>query len=533
MFIAIALATATSLASAGPQPDTWPGAAPAIIPQPASVQKAGEIPFHLAVGTTIALRNGAPMALLDQAIRAIRVTTGMDLVVNPTGEGSITLGLDSSIGKGLPDWQADEAYRMVVSAGGKSLDITARAPHGIFNGIQTLAQLAVKETDDEWRVAPVKIDDWPRFQWRGYLLDTARHFRQKAEVLRVVDLMAFHKLNVLHLHLTDDQGWRIEIKSYPKLTTTGAEMPDYTGDTGPGRFYSQSDIKDIVAYASDRFVTVVPEIDMPGHSIAATTAYPELSCDGKPESQLCVTKDATFKFVTQVLDEVTALFPGPYIHLGGDEVKPDKWLACPDCGKRIKELASHPLPAGVKRYKVEVSPGHGLPFNQAVSDLEGEFMRRVDRYLAGKGKRMIGWDEILDAGLESGSKAVIAAWRSPSAVAGAIEQNRDVVYALCPSLYLDTETSLPDVYAIEPGRSDLPDASQVHLLGVEASMWGEATVTEGDVDHNTWPRLCALAEIAWTPRAQRDYGDFLVRLSPHSVRMRCFGIVFGIPIGRD
>jgi hexosaminidase len=433
----------------------------------------------------------------------------------------------------MPDWQATEAYRIAVLDGAKEVDVTARDAHGLFDGVQTLVQLAHRSADGIWRIPPVKIDDYPRFQWRGYMVDSARHFRTKAEMLRIVELMALHKLNVLHLHLVDDQGWRIEIKRYPKLTTVGSEMPDYTGATGPGRFYTQDDVRELVAYAATRFVQVVPEIEMPGHSRAATTAYPELSCDGKPSISLCVTKESTWKFVTAVLDEVVPLFPSSFVHVGGDEVKADIWRACPTCSARMDRLAAAKPDPNVQRTRVVGAKNVGRAYDEGTALLEGDFLRRVDRYLAAKGKRIIGWDEILDGGLDKRSSAAVTAWRGPGAIEAAIREKRDVVAALYPECYLNGNLSLPLTYAFEPVPAGASPEEQSHVLGIQGNMWGEASVTEDDVDLATWPRLCAIAEIAWTPRALRDYDDFLSRLGTHALRLRAWGIVFGIPMGEQ
>ena len=327
----------------------------------------------------------------------------------------IVLRLDSAVGAGRPDWQAKEAYRL--TAGARSVEIAAKDGHGLFNGIQTLAQLAEKGADGQWAVPPVKIDDFPRFPWRGYLLDPARHFRPKAEIFRIIDLLALHKLNVLQLHLTDDQGWRVEIPRYPKLTAIGARLPNFSGQKGEGWFYTRADIAEIVRYAAERFVTVVPEIEMPGHSGAATTAYPELGCEDRPSAELCVGKEATFTFAATVLDEVMSQFPANCIHVGGDEVQPQRWRACPVCKARMDALVKEPLPAGVTAVRVRVSNGAGRPFHEDIGRLQGEFIRRIDQHLRSKGRRMVGWDEILDGGLAGDSRAVVMAWRIAAAIA--------------------------------------------------------------------------------------------------------------------
>ena len=474
--------------------------APAIVPQPVSVEKLGGEPF-----------TSDPITIL-QAIRSIRKATGLEPNQPPAEKDStanaITYKLDPAIGKGRPDWQAKESYTLTVAKDGSGVEIAASNAHGLFNGVQTLVQLADKGADGKWRVPSVKIEDYPRFPWRGYLLDPARHFRPKAEVLRTIDLLAMHKMNVLQLHLTDDQGWRIEIKRYPKLIEVGAKRPNLIGLTGEGWFYTQAELKEIVAYAADRHIMVLPEIEMPGHSGAATASYPELSCDGKPNTELCVSKDSTFEFMANVLDEVAEVFPAPFIHIGGDEVSPDHWRACPNCKKRMAELAAAKPPAGVQSEPLS-DRGYGLPFNPDTNRLEGEFVRRIDRHLAEKGKRMIAWDEVLDSGLDKQSHAAVMAWRTDAAIPCALKLNRDVVASVCPNCYLDYEIPLAVTYAVEPVPAGTPAAQVSHVLGVQGNMWGENRPTnQARIDRQTFPRLCALAEIGWTPRTAARFQGF-------------------------
>jgi hexosaminidase len=504
---------------------------PAIVPKPVSVVVERGEPFVLDEGASIELC-GAPLECSGRAARALHAATGVGLREKPQADASlarpIVLELDKTVGRGHPAWRAAESYSLAVAPDGKRVEIRASDVHGLFNGIQTLAQLAEKGAGGKWRVPPVKIEDFPRFQWRGYLLDTVRHFRPKAEVFRAIDLMAIHKLNVLHLHLTDDQGWRVEIDRYPKLTSVGAALPNYTGGRGAHWFYTKADIKEIIAYAAGRHILVVPEIEMPGHSTAATTSYPELSCGGKPSCELCTSKPATVEFMTNVLDEVAVLFPSPYIHIGGDEVQPEAWRGCPSCKKRMDELAAEGLPADVAGFRVKVLSGAGRPFHEDIGRLQGDFIRRIDAHLTKIGKRMIGWDEILDGGLAKTSRAVIMAWRGDSAVAGAIERGRDVVVSVYPDYYLDNGISLARTYGVEPAPAGLIEEQSRHVLGPQGNMWGEHTPTQQRVDQQTYPRLCALAEVAWSPRESRDLSDFTVRLRRHAERLRPYGITFAI-----
>jgi hexosaminidase len=494
-----------------------------VVPRPVLAQPLAGEPLVLDAATAVKAGPGVPAELVQRAVESLRWATGIDLKDNkgtPSGSG-ILLRLGSAVGTGRPDWQAKEAYRLSASARG--VEIIAQDGHGLFNGIQTLAQLAAKGTDGKWTVPPVKIEDYPRFPWRGYLLDPARDFRAKAEILRIIDLLAFHKLNVLQLHLTDDQGWRVEIPRYPKLTEIGARLPNSSGQKGEGWFYSRADVAEIVRYAAQRFVTVVPEIEMPGHSGAATTAYPELGCQGRPSEELCVGKEATSSFAANVLDEFMAQFPSPYIHVGADEVQPEHWRACPVCKARMEALAREPLPSGVTPVRVRVTNGAGRPFHEDIGRLQGEFVRRIDQHLRSKGRRMVGWDEILDGGLAGDSRAVVMAWRSAGAIAGAAGQNRDVVAAIYPEYYLDNQIPLAQTYAYEPAEN-MPVTLRQHLLGVQGNMWGLGTPTLQRVYEQTFPRLCALAETGWTPREARDFDDFMARLKPHARRLEKEGV---------
>jgi hexosaminidase len=360
----------------------------------------------------------------------------------------------------------------------------------------------------------VSIKDQPRFQWRGYLLDPARHFRTTEELKGMIDLLAMHKLNVMQLHLTDDQGWRVEIKKHPELTATGARLADCSGKKGDRWFYRQEDIKELVAYAASRYVTLVPEIEMPGHSGAATAAYPGLACGGTPSSALCVSQERTFEFARDVLDEVMALFPSPFVHIGADEVAPACWRACPQCKPLMDQLAQAALPAEVKPYRLQTPIAAGLPFQEDIARLQGEFVRRIDRYLTSKGRRVVGWDEIIEGGLQADSRAVVMAWRGAEAVTGATGQQREVVVTLYPDLYLDNTTRLEQTYAVEPVPSNIQAGREARVLGVQGNMWGEATPTIQRVEEQTFPRLCAIAEIGWTSRLNRNFQDFSSRLVP-------------------
>jgi hexosaminidase len=446
-----------------------------------------------------------------------------------TPSGGIILKLDDS-----REDLGEEGYLLRCTP--KGVTITATTPAGVFYGVQTLRQLLPPEIERrqkvegrEWIVPGVLVEDRPRFKWRGYLLDPARHFRPKDELKRYIDLLALHKMNILQLHLTDDQGWRVEIKKYPKLVEVGARLPNYGGKKGEGWFYSQDDIRELVAYAASRYVTIVPEIEMPGHSGAAIASYPELACGGKHpggwSAPLCVSQDAVLRFAKDVLDEVVAIFPSPYIHVGADEVPPGAWRACSKCKPAMEKLAGEKLPVDVVPFRIKQAAA-GLPYHEDIGRLQGEFVREIDQHLASKGRRMVGWDEILEGGLKTSSPAVVMAWRSATAVAGATGRRRDVIVSIYPDYYLDNDTPLQRTYGQEPIPANLPAGEEVHVLGVQANMWGEGTPSQQRVDEQSFPRLCALAETGWTTREGRDFAGFSVRLVRFLERLDILGVKY-------
>ncbi|MGP4112257.1 beta-N-acetylhexosaminidase [Streptomyces sp. 4N509B] len=444
-----------------------------------------------------------------------------------------------------------EAYELLADASGVLIE--GGGPAGVFWGAQTLRQLLGPDAfrraplrDGPWRVPPVRIADAPRFSWRGMLLDVARHFMPKDGVLRYVDLLAAHKLNVLHLHLTDDQGWRIEIERYPRLTEVGAWRARSRvglGDDAPfderphGGFYTRDDLREIVTYAAARHVTVVPEIDVPGHSQAAIAAHPELgNADVVDTASLdpwdgwginphaLNVSDATLAFYENVLTEVLEIFPSPYVHLGGDECVKDQWRASPAAQRRIGEL--------------------GL---RDEDELQSWFVRHFDRWLAERGRRLVGWDEILEGGLAPG--AVVSSWRGYAGGVAAARAGHDVV--MCPEqhTYLDWRQAggpdeptpiahvrtLRDVYRFEPVPDVLSEAEAAHVIGVQANVWTEVMDSARVVDYMAFPRLAAFAEVAWRPLpppAERDVADFERRMgAAHYARLDALGVEYRPPSG--
>ncbi|GAA3064615.1 beta-N-acetylhexosaminidase [Actinokineospora globicatena] len=433
-------------------------------------------------------------------------------------------------------------YRLSITSTG--VDAVAHDAAGAFHATQTLRQLlgpdAFRAADihrGPWELPCGVITDHPRFGWRGVLLDVARHFMPKAGVLRFIDLLAAHKLNVLHLHLTDDQGWRVEVPGYPRLTEVGAwragswvgRQPDGdpTHDNRPhGGFYTTDDLREIVAYAAARHITVVPEIDVPGHSQAAIAAYPELGVtkDEVPvwhawgvSEYVLDPAESTVDFFRAVLDHVMAVFDSPVICLGGDEVPTTQWHASTAVKARVAEL--------------------GL---DSPDDLHAWFIRTLAAHLAANGRRVLGWDEILDAGdLPEG--AIVASWRGEAAGVRAAVSGHDVV--MCPEqrVYLDHRQSddpdeptpvgfvrtLTDVRAYEPVPAELPEAAHQRVLGAQAQLWSEHFDNPRRVDYAAFPRLAAFAEVVWSPRGPVDPEEFVDRVATHHLpRLDALGVEY-------
>ncbi|MCB2220150.1 MAG: family 20 glycosylhydrolase [Bacteroidetes bacterium] len=427
------------------------------------------------------------------------------------------------------DVMGTEGYELEVND--DQVIIRSAADAGFFYGIQTLLQILPSEVfgdtivDRNWKIPQCQIEDHPRFSWRGMHLDVSRHFFPVSFVKKYIDLIAMHKMNKFHWHLTDDNGWRIEIKKYPKLTDVAAWRVDRTSEpwrevTPPkpgekatyGGYYTQDEIREVVAYAAKRHVEIIPEIEMPGHTSEVFAAYPELSCAGEelyvqPGSYwpnvdiFCAGKEETFTFIENVLTEVMELFPSEYVHIGGDEATKDRWEACPLCQKRMKE--------------------EGLSNEH---ELQSWFIKRVEKFLNAHGKKLIGWDEILEGGLAP--EATVMSWRGFHGGIDAARQGHDVV--MCPTAYCyfdyyqadpDFEpeaigglTTLKKVYAFEPIPADLNVEQSKHILGAQGNLWTEFIQTPEHAEYMALPRMTALAEVVWSPVANRDWSDFLLRL---------------------
>jgi hexosaminidase len=394
-----------------------------------------------------------------------------------------------------PPALGDEGY--ILDTTGDAIRIYAHKPAGLFYAEHTLDQLL---SADRRTLPAVRITDRPRFSYRGLLLDSARHMQSIDFLKRTIDLLAHYKINRLHWHLTDDVGWRVEIEKYPKLMEVGAWRGE--GDQRYGGYYTKAQLKDLVAYAAERHVTIIPEIEMPGHAQAAVASYPQISCRGEPvavlpefkqsEEPLCPSNEATYAFVAGVLDEVTEIFPSPVIHLGGDECPRTRWKECGRCQALMKE----------KGWTSEDS-------------LQNYFTHRVADMLGKKGRRMQGWSEVM-AGGELPKDAIVHQWLDASAGAAAARAGHDVVVSQHEWLYFDYDyarTPMRKTYAFDPMPPGLSAAEhQQRIVGVQSCLWTEYRPTEIACDDFLWPRMLAVAEMAWTPQEARDWADFLRRL---------------------
>ena len=454
--------------------------------------------------------------------------------------GQANPGVTLTTGHAGPDL-GEEGYNLTVSDHG--VVIGAAASAGFFYGIQTLRQLlppaasfgAPYPAPAGFQIAPVVIKDRPAYRWRGLMLDSCRHFFTKAEIEKILDLMASQKLNTFHWHLTDDQGWRIESKQHPKLTEVGAWRPGigfgmdpketnhYRADGKYGGFYSQEDIREIVAYASKRHITIVPEIEIPGHAMAALVAYPQLNCNPEemakkamPEGGTisrdvyCPGKEETFKFLEQVLGEVADLFPSKFIHIGGDECPKDNWKQCANCQKRIKD--------------------NGLKNEE---ELQSYVTKRIETFLNSKGKNLIGWDEILEGGLAP--RAAVMSWRGTAGGIKAATEGHDVVMTPTSNCYIDYPQAqqgepkamggflpLKAVYSFDPAMG-IPDDKRQHLLGGQVNLWTEFVASDSHAEYMIAPRVSALAEVVWSPKGRQDWGAFQTRMQDQFARYKAAG----------
>jgi hexosaminidase len=531
-------AIAVALLALGACKQATPPAAPAadlpvhVIPAPAKVERA-EGAFVIDADTKLTFGD-APESrrIADYFSDLVRQTHGVELApVSYAGDENIihfaVIAGENALGT--------EGYSLDSSA--KRVIVKAADARGLLYGAVTLWQLISKQ-GDVLALPAAKIDDSPRFAWRGLMLDSARHYQSPEFIRKFIDVMALHKFNVLHWHLTDDQGWRIEIKKYPRLTDVGAwrvpagQAPAANIDPATGKpqlyggFYSQDEVREIVAYAASRHITIVPEIDMPGHASAAIAAHPELGVVPLPTAKvpadwgiyhnLFNVEETTFRFFEDVLTEVIALFPGQYIHVGGDEAVKDQWKASARVQARMREL-------GVKDEH----------------ELQSYFITRMEKFLSGKGRRLIGWDEILEGGLAP--NATVMSWRGIEGAVAAATAGHDAVLSPWPTLYLDNRpvdvpvpgrgriVSVEEVYGFDPMPAALNESQRKHILGVQANIWTEYMRTPDRVEFMTFPRAAAVAEIAWTPAENKNWDGFAERLPAQLERYEALGIRYAEP----
>jgi len=502
-----------------------------IIPMPASLQmNKGHFKLNAQVAVLISSDELQPLA--EYLIETVKSRNGLALPLvtrkKAVSKTAIILQLSSAANP-----KAD-GYALHVSS--TSITIIASKLPGLFYGLQSLLQLI--PVTGELIIPALKIEDEPRFGWRGLMLDVSRHFFSVTDVKRMIDEMVNYKFNLLHLHLTDDQGWRLQIKSLPELTSTGAwrvprsglwwdrECPKEGEQPTYGGFYTQEEVKDIIAYAASRYVDILPEIDVPGHSLAAIATYPELSSTGLhyqvnpgckfygiDDNSLCAGKESTYLFMDKVLSEVAALFPFEYIHIGGDECYKGFWEKCFDCQKKMKE--------------------NGL---KDVNELQSYFIRRMEKILQAKGKKLMGWDEILEGGLAP--NATVMSWRGMQGGIAAAKQNHHVVMTPNTFAYLDlyqgdpaiepptySELRLKKVYEFEP----VPDSIDAgFVLGGQGNLWTESVPTFRHAEYMLWPRSFALAEVLWSPKKARHWSNFLARTESNLQRLTAMDVNYSV-----
>ena len=507
-----------------------------IIPTPVSLeQKTG----FFKLGSSMKIYASSPEAKVVGEFFAAKLNqpTGYSITVVDDSEPSrgIALLIDSSVDVN------DEGYLLDMDE--KKLTIRAKTPQGLFYGMQTFLQLLPAEIESStvvegiyWKTPVVSIKDEPRFGYRGIMLDPCRHFMPVENVKKYIDVLSLFKINRLHWHLTDDQGWRIEIKKYPKLTEVGSKRVEGEG-TEHGGFYTQEEIKEVVQYAADHFITVIPELELPGHEMAAIAAYPELSCKGEPGTPriiwgvedivMCPGKEDMFEFLEDVIDEMVPLFPSEYFHIGGDECPKTSWEKCPLCQARIRK-------EGLRDDK-EHTPEEKL---------QSYVVQRMEKYLATKGKKIIGWDEILEGGLAP--TATVMSWRGEQGGIAAASMDHTVI--MTPGgngMYLDAYqgdskiepvtiggyTPLEKTYSYNPIPDTLAQIGKGDMiLGVQGNTWAEYMYTEEKRDYMIFPRILAVAEIGWTPLDRKDYKDFERRVENAYVRLDAHGVNYHIPL---
>lgn len=488
-----------------------------VIPQPQEIVLARDTtPFIIDRSTTIVYpaTNEKMHRTADFLATFIKEMTGTEVRVSDKEKSSnaIILAVDSTMGH-------PEGYKLQITP--EKVLLTGGSEAGVFYGIQTIhkALPILKDGKVAAALPAGTVTDFPRFRYRGFMIDVGRHFFPVSYLKQMIDLMALHNINYFHWHLTEDQGWRIEIKKYPKLTEIGSkrdstiidwETKKFDGKPHSG-FYTQDEAREIVRYAADRFITVVPEIDLPGHTTAALASYPELGCTGGPykvlcsfgvfPDVLCAGNDQTLQFTKDVLDEIMDIFPSEYIHIGGDECPKSRWEKCPKCQAKIKEL-------GIKT----------LPKHSKENQLQTYFMSELEKEINAHGRRMLGWDEVLEGGLTPNS--TIMSWRGIQGGIEAARQHHDVIMTPIQRLYFSNPRInkmtgfewMNRVYNFEPVPAELTDAEKKFVIGTQGCIWTEWTADSTKMEWQILPRMAALSEIQWTLPGHKNFERFMERL---------------------
>ena len=532
-----------------------------IVPKPNQIlPQEGRFELNSKVSLVIPANAPEVKGIADSLAERLKQTAGISLKEAESADGKSAICF--VVQEGMPK----EGYKLSVTP--SLITLTASQPNGFFYGVQTLYQLLPPavygnqlDKKANWSVPAVEIEDSPRFVHRGLMLDVCRHYVPIDYIYKFIDLLAMNKMNVFHWHLTDDQGWRIEIKKYPKLTEIGSKrektLVDYYYVNYPqvfdgkehGGYYTQEQIKDVVAYAASKYINVVPEIEMPGHALAALAAYPELSCDSTQTYKVSPTwgvfeqvfcpSETTFKFFEGVMDEVIELFPSEYIHIGGDECPKTAWKNSAFCQQLIRQLG----------LKDDTTPSKTDGIKHSKEDkLQSYFVTRMEKYLNGKGRNIIGWDEILEGGLAP--NAAVMSWRGENGGIAAAGMGHKVVMAPNNYMYIDYYQSedytneplnigglvtLEHIYSYEPYTPKLTKEQCGYIMGVQANVWGEFIHHPDKVNYMAYPRAMALSEIGWSPAEKKNYADFRERLAGCLAELDRQGVTFRIPepIGWD
>ena len=499
-----------------------------VVPLPQNIALEKGAPFVLS-GNTAVVVEGADEAMQRNAAflkQFVRETTGITLAGMGKKGTTITLKLSNKVANA-------EGY--VITVKPRAIVIEGKTPQGVFYGIQTLRKSLPVEQTATVNLPVGKIVDYPRFGYRGSMLDCARHYFSVPFIKEYIDVLALHNINTFHWHLTEDQGWRVEIKRYPKLTEIGSKRAQtvmgnntelYDG-VPYGGYYTQDEMRDIVKYAAERYITIIPEIDMPGHMLGALAAYPEYGCTGGPykvaerwgvfDDILCAGNPKTYEFVNNILDELLDIFPSKYIHIGGDEAPRDRWKNCPRCQAEIKRL-------GFK----------GAPGTSPEAQLRIHFMNQVAQYLAQKGRSVIGWDEILEGDLDK--SATVMSWRGVKGGLQAVERGLDVVMTPRDFCYLnyyqnkdrnlllrDAELFIDKAYAYDPVPADASPALKQHVKGIQGNLWTEYVISRDLAFYQLLPRAAAIAETGWTENDKKDFASFKQRMRNLNARYKQFG----------